>query len=92
MTLLRASMLALATLLAAGAYSTVQAQNVAPPPLPAGSEQVVVQMGDDPHERGRSVRAHGNPKRSFKEKTRDDTLPPMANPAATNTPAPRNGQ
>lgn len=92
MTLLRTSMPGLGALLIAGAYSTVHAQNIAPPPLPTGSERVVVQMGDDPHERGRSARAHGNLKRVAKDKTRDDTLPPMANPAASNTPAPQNGQ
>lgn len=53
------------------------------PPLPAGSEKAVVEVGESPSERARSMRAH---KRPIKDKSRDDTLPDVVNPVATTPP------
>jgi hypothetical protein len=57
------------------AAATVQAAPVAPPPLPPGAAQTVIEPGLDPGERHRSVRAHHHKGHVKKDFTRDDSTP-----------------
>jgi hypothetical protein len=59
--------------------TAVQAQ-VAPPPLPAGSDLVKVEPGLDDKERKRHIRAHHHKGHHKRDYTRDDSLPEQAGP------------
>ena len=63
------------TLLAATCFigGAAHAAKVVPPPLPVGSNLVVVNVGTDPAESKRSVRAHSNKDRVKKNHMRDDS-------------------
>ncbi len=64
----------------------VQAVAVQAPPLPPGSDQVVVEAGVNPEEVTRQKRAHNHSRLQKKDHTHDDTLD--ASPAPK-TPKPK---
>lgn len=61
--------------MAAHAASPVMA-----PPLPPGSEKIVIEAGVSPEEVGRHKRAHKHSKLEKKDPTRDDTLDLLPDP------------
>lgn len=67
-------------LLVSQTNSFAATQSVQAPPLPPGSEKVVLHPGQNPNETARSVRGHQRPK---KDKQRNDTLPSATGQAAT---------